>query len=64
MKKKNVSAVNIEMLISYWEIGRNIVEFEQKGKLKAEYGSQLLLKISLLVHEAATARVVCITGKR
>jgi len=45
-KKKIVSAVNIEMLISYWEIGRNIVEFEQKGKLKAEYGSQLLLKIS------------------
>ena len=45
-KNNVISAVNIEMLNAYWEIGKYIVEFEQKGKLKAEYGSKLLLKIS------------------
>ena len=41
-KSKIVSAVNIEMLQAYWKIGKDIIEFEQKGKLKAEYGKQLL----------------------
>jgi len=45
-KSKIISAINTEMINSYWEIGKNIVEFEQKGKLKAEYGSKLLLTIS------------------
>ncbi len=34
------------MLDAYWKIGKNIVEFEQKGQVKAEYGSKLLLRIS------------------
>ncbi len=33
------SALNIEMLKGYWLIGRYIIEFEQAGKLKAEYGN-------------------------
>ena len=41
-KSEIVSAVNIEMLQAYWKIGKDIIEFEQKGKLKAEYGKQLL----------------------
>ncbi len=41
-----ISAVNTEMLKAYWEIGRNVVEFEQGGKLKAEYGKQLLKNLS------------------
>ena len=47
-KAKNnvISAVNVEMLTAYWEIGKHTVEFEQKGKERAEYGSQLLLNIS------------------
>ena len=45
-KNKIISAINVEMLDAYWKIGRNIVEFEQKGHLKAEYGSKLLLRIS------------------
>ncbi len=47
-KAKNnvISAVNVEMLTAYWEIGKHTIEFEQKGKLRAEYGSELLLKIS------------------
>ena len=31
---------------TYWYIGQHIVEFEQKGDLKAEYGSQLLDNLS------------------
>ncbi len=45
-KNKIISAINVEMLDAYWKIGKNIVEFEQKGQLKAEYGSKLLLRIS------------------
>ena len=45
-RNKVVSAVNVEMLNAYWEIGKYIVEFEQKGKLKASYGAELLLQMS------------------
>lgn len=45
-KNNVVSAVNIEMLNAYWEIGRYIIEFEQKGKIKAEYGKELLSQMS------------------
>lgn len=41
-KIKIISAVNVEMLNAYWQIGKDIIEFEQNGKLKAEYGKQLL----------------------
>ncbi len=39
-------AVNAILTASYWEIGRRIVEFEQKGKKRAEYGSALLKNLS------------------
>jgi len=45
-KSAYASAVNNIMLTTYWEIGREIVEFEQKGKEKAEYGSKLLDRIA------------------
>lgn len=45
-KSKIVFAVNTEMLHAYWEIGKDIIEFEQGGKLKAEYGKQLLENLS------------------
>jgi len=41
-KSKIISAVNTEMLFAYWQIGKDIIEFEQGGKVKAEYGKQLL----------------------
>lgn len=34
------------MVKSNWEIGRHIVEFEQHGKEKADYGSALLTSLS------------------
>ena len=34
------------MLKAYWEIGKHIIDFEQGGKLKAEYGKALLVNLS------------------
>ena len=45
--KQNVAtAINVEMLSAYWNIGKNIIEFEQEGKTKAGYGTQLLERLS------------------
>jgi hypothetical protein len=41
-----ISAVNTSLLAASWHTGEYIVEFEQKGKLKAEYGKQLLTNLS------------------
>jgi predicted nuclease of restriction endonuclease-like (RecB) superfamily len=38
--------VNALMTVSYWEIGRRIVEAEQKGKRRAGYGEQLIERLS------------------
>lgn len=40
------SAVNAAMVEAYWQIGRRIVEEEQHGQHKAEYGARLLEKLS------------------
>lgn len=39
-------AANSALLLSYWEVGRLIVEDEQKGFQRAEYGKNVLKKIS------------------
>lgn len=45
--RENVAkAVNNELLLAYWNIGRIIVEYEQDGSEKAEYGKQLLKLLS------------------
>ena len=38
--------VNAEMVLAYWNIGREILEEEQKGKARAEYGQRLLERLS------------------
>ncbi|WP_162569751.1 PDDEXK nuclease domain-containing protein [Variovorax sp. SRS16] len=40
-------SVNALMTASYWEIGRRIVEAEQKGRRRASYGEQLIERLSL-----------------
>ena len=35
-------AVNAVLTITYWEIGRRIVEQEQDGKARADYGERLM----------------------
>jgi predicted nuclease of restriction endonuclease-like (RecB) superfamily len=39
--------VNALMTASYWEIGRRIVEAEQKGQRRAGYGEQLIERLSI-----------------
>ena len=39
-------AVNFAMVQAYWHIGREIVEGEQRGKQRAEYGSALIEELS------------------
>lgn len=41
-----IQAVNNELLKANWEIGKYIVEYEQNGNEKAEYGSSLLTNLS------------------
>ena len=38
--------VNALMTVTYWEIGRRIVEHEQRGEERAAYGKQLLARLS------------------
>jgi len=45
-RTKVVREINKAQVLAYWEIGREIVVFEQKGKLRAEYGQRLLIKLS------------------
>jgi len=40
------SKINQILVKTYWEIGKEIVEYEQKGKTRAEYGLKLLDKLS------------------
>jgi hypothetical protein len=45
-RNKAASEVNTAMLQAYWDIGRIIVEYEQKGNVKAQYGASLLPELS------------------
>ena len=40
-------AVNAEMVACYWQIGRLIVEEEQRGETRAEYGKRLIQDLSV-----------------
>ena len=39
-------AVNSVMVDAYWQVGQQIVEFEQKGSARAAYGENLLPRLS------------------
>ncbi len=45
-RKSVVQTINKTMVYTYFEIGRMIVEEEQKGKERAEYGKQILKELS------------------
>ena len=45
-RKTAVRYVNTVLVATYWLIGRRIVEYEQKGKVRAEYGEAILRRIS------------------
>ena len=45
-RQNAIKAINTELVKANWEIGRHIVEFEQHGHERAEYGSDLLARLS------------------
>ena len=45
-KNELATSINKVMTVTYWSIGKYIVEFEQNGNAKAEYGKNLLSTIS------------------
>jgi predicted nuclease of restriction endonuclease-like (RecB) superfamily len=51
-RENAIKAVNTELVKANWLIGKYIVEYEQQGKERAEYGTELLVSLSkdLKVH--------------
>lgn len=45
-RRTSARAVNTIMTATYWEVGRRIVEFEQGGEARAEYGAALIKRVS------------------
>jgi predicted nuclease of restriction endonuclease-like (RecB) superfamily len=45
-KERAINAVNSEQLDANWQTGKYIVEYEQGGKVRAEYGKQLLINLA------------------
>jgi len=45
-RTKVVREINKAQVLAYWEIGREIVEFEQKGEARAEYGEELIARLA------------------
>ncbi|CAN5403870.1 PDDEXK nuclease domain-containing protein [soil metagenome] len=41
-----VQAVNVQLLETYWQIGQHIIEFEQAGNVRAEYGKALISNLA------------------
>ena len=46
-KNKVYTAVNTAMVEAYWLIGKRIVEEEQQGEERAQYGQELIKKLSI-----------------
>ena len=48
-KKTAAVSVSSIMVKTYWAVGKHIVEFEQNGNSKAEYGTQLLTNLAKIL---------------
>ncbi len=45
-RSRVIRTVNSEMVLSYWHIGREIVEYVQRGESRGEYGEQVFEDLS------------------
>ena len=45
-RKQTYTSVNFSMVQAYWQIGKIIVEHEQSGNLRSDYGKSILPEIS------------------
>lgn len=48
-KSHLAQVINTTMVVTYWNIGRYIVEFEQHGDAKAQYGTALLSSLAKIL---------------
>lgn len=46
-RQKAYTAINSAMVEAYWQMGKRIVEEEQQGKERADYGAQLIKELSM-----------------
>lgn len=46
-KRQAYAAINASMITTYWNVGKRIVEEEQHGEARAEYGKQLLSALAI-----------------
>jgi DUF1016 N-terminal domain/YhcG PDDEXK nuclease domain len=51
-RRRSLAAVSREMVLLYWELGRHIVEFEQGGETRAQYGEALLPALGAALTQA------------
>jgi predicted nuclease of restriction endonuclease-like (RecB) superfamily len=51
-RQQAVQHINNLLVHTYWQIGKHIVEFEQQGNERAEYGSKLLNQLAKDLKEA------------
>jgi hypothetical protein len=45
-RRNSARSVNAILTATYWEVGRRIVEHEQRGKKRAQYGKALLHRLA------------------
>jgi predicted nuclease of restriction endonuclease-like (RecB) superfamily len=45
-RHRALQTVNTEMVLAYWKIGREIVQEEQRGRARADYGTRLIEDLS------------------
>ena len=45
-RKSVARSVNATMTAAYWMVGRSIIEFEQSGEQRAEYGAALIRRLA------------------
>lgn len=48
-KARLFQSINTTLVVTYWNVGKYIVEFEQKGNTKAKYGTALLSSLAKLL---------------
>lgn len=48
-KKVAASSISSIMVNAYWHIGKYIVDYEQNGKLRAEYGTKMLTSLAKIL---------------
>jgi len=58
-RRVSARSINTILTATYWEIGRRIVEFEQKGKEHASYGKQTWQRIYNCVLAEDSQNAIC-----